>query len=618
MQARPWLAGVADSGAFFVVTCDGSRLDESSALRAADRLAILVKFMKNQFEAGGFMIFSSNRRMSKNKFLPKMPVSSWVGAINLPRQVKPVRLALWLAGMLALQSGLAHAEPMPPVGESQGVLIRQVRIEGNTLLPDAALEPMWRGLPGSRRSLADLHRVSAEIQAAYRAAGYAGVLAFFPEQALDSGELVIRVLEGKLAEVRVAGQRHFEPANLRAGLPNLREGETPHVRAIDRDIQMSNENPAKALKVTLTAGAQPGAVDAEVEVQDRDPVQYGLGLDNSGHPATGRGRVTLGVQHANLSGHDDVLGVQYQTSTSHPDQVSVFGLGYRLPLYAQATALDFFYASSDISGVSTQTPAGTLHFAGAGKVLGWRATRHLERLDDYDQRLAFGIDGRDYDNACSHEILGPAACAGAGRDYSVLPLSLSYTGQRQGAQTAWGINATLVANAGGSSRAVLEAVRPGVQPHYAITRLAAFVENPIARGYTWQARFDAQLTPDALVPGEQFGLGGAASVRGYAEREIAGDQGYALRLDLLGPSWGQDGFTLRPLLFVDHGRVSNHKGLLCDNRDSACALTGAGAGLRLGVGKSTTASLDVARAFDDALSTQAGHARWHFALHFAF
>ena len=536
----------------------------------------------------------------------------------MPISIRPVRLAVLVAGVLALQSGLVHAEAAPSAGTPEGVLIQQVRIEGNTLLPDAVLEPLWRELPGSRRSLADLRRVSAEIQAAYRAAGYAGVLAFVPEQALDSGELVIRVLEGQLAEVRVAGQRHFELANLRAGLPNLREGETPRVRAIDRDIQMSNENPAKALKVTLTAGAQPGAIDAEIEVQDRDPVQYWLGLDNSGNPATGRGRVTLGVQHANLSGRDDVLGVQYQTSTEHPDKVSVFGLGYRLPLYAQATALDLFYASSDISGVSTQTPAGTLHFAGAGTVLGWRATRNLERLGDYDHRLAFGIDARDYDNTCAHETLGPAACASAGRDYSVLPLSLSYTGQRQGPQTAWGVNATLSANVGGSSRAVLEAVRPGVQPRYAITRLAAFVENPIAREYALQARFDAQLTPDALVPGEQFGLGGTSSVRGYAEREIAGDQGHALRLDLLGPTWSQDGFNLRPLLFVDHGRVSNRKGLLCDNRDSACALTGAGAGLRLGVGKTTTASLDVARAFDDAILTQAGHTRWHFAFHFAF
>ena len=63
-------------------------------------------------------------------------------------------------------------------------------------------------------------------------------------------------------------------------------------------------------------------------------------------------------------------------------------------------------------------------------------------------------------------------------------------------------------------------------------------------------RSEAQLSPNALIPGEQFGLGGSASVRGIPERALQGDQGLQTTLELRSPH-------LRPnlnlLLFADMG-----------------------------------------------------------------
>jgi len=44
----------------------------------------------------------------------------------------------------------------------------------------------------------------------------------------------------------------------------------------------------------------------------------------------------------------------------------------------------------------------------------------------------------------------------------------------------------------------------------------------------WQVRVAAsgQWTRDQLVAGEQFGLGGMDSVRGFYDREVTGDRGY--------------------------------------------------------------------------------------------
>lgn len=533
------------------------------------------------------------------------------------RHVHAVALA---CAMLTCHAGTASAAaPAPSAAQAATFDIVGVRIEGNTLLPPPVLEAIAADLVGAGRSPADVRQSATRMQEAYRDAGFGGVLAFVPEQEITGGHVVIRVIEGQLARVRVTGNVHFDAANVRTGLPNLREGATPRVRAIDRDIQLANENPARQVKVTLKAGARLGDIDADIDVQDRPPMQWLFSYNNTGTPATGKHRLSAGFQHANVSGRDDVVTAQYQTSPSHPDRVQVLGAGYRLPLYAHAASVDLFYGYSNVSNGTTATPAGPLVFSGKGHVLGLRGNWHLERLGEYDHRVALGLDWRDYQNACALGDLGSAACGSAGVSLKVMPLVLSYTGQQQGTQVSWGVNASVSANVGGSSQAVFEAARPGAPKRYVVSRLTAFGDTALPGGFTLRGRLETQFSPDALVSGEKFGLGGAGSVRGYLERELSGDRGHAMRLELMGPAWGSENIQLRPIVFVDHGRVSNHQSMACGaTAATVCSLTGTGLGVRMSAGRNLTASLDLARAHDPAASTAARDTRAHVAIQLAF
>jgi hemolysin activation/secretion protein len=523
--------------------------------------------------------------------------------------------------VLGVQVHAFAQAPAAPASRQQSISVQSVRVEGNTLLPERVLAELTAGVAGSQRSIADLNQVAARIQNAYRDAGYGGVIAYVPEQEISGGSVVIRVVEGKLANVRVIGNVHFDTANVRAGLPNLREGTTPLVRSIDRDIQLTNENPAKEVKVTLTPGARPGEIDAEVDVTESKPLQFLLGYNNSGHKSTGgRHRISVGVQHSNLLGRDHVGTMQYQTSPEKPDQVRIFSVGYRVPLYSQGASFDAFFAHSNVSIGTTVTPAGPLNFAGKGTVLGLRANRNLERVGEYDHRLTLGLDWRDYDNECSLGSFGPAACGSAGVSVTAVPVSIAYTGQRQGPQASWGAHASLSANAGGSSQATFEAARPGARRHYVISRFSAFRDMALARGYAVHGRLDAQYSPHALISAEKFGLGGAATVRGYTERELTGDYGLAARIEALAPAMDPaTGVRLRPYLFVDHGRVWNHKGLPCrTTTDTSCRLTGAGIGTRVSIGRNASATVDIGRAFEDGVTTSSGDWRGHVSVSFVF
>ena len=510
--------------------------------------------------------------------------------------------------------------PAIACAQPRSVDVASVRVEGNTLLSEAALARLTAGVAGSKQDLPALTALAARIQAAYREAGYGGVVAYLPQQESIDGAVTVRVVEGKLARVRVNGNRYFTDANVRAGLAHLREGSTPPVRAIDRDIQLTNNNSAKHVNVSLTAGAGPGDIDADVSVTDTRPLQYLAGYNNTGTASTGRGRISFGIEHANLFDRDHVGTLQFQTSPQEPGRVRIFSGGYRVPLYRQAASLDAFVAHSTVRIGTTATTAGPLSFTGRGTIAGLRANRYLDRVGEYDHYLTLGLDRRHYKDDCAIGDFGAAACGSAAADVTTLPLSLSYTGQKSGAALAYGFNAALAVNAGGSAAATFAAARPGAKRRYRLARASAFLDKPLAAGFSLNARVDLQASADALIPAERFGIGGSNSVRGYEERELSGDHGILLRAELAyaGIDWPR-GARLQPYVFVDHGRVQNRGDLPCLGlAATSCRLSGAGAGLRLALRRRASASLDVARAMERGTGSRPGDVRAHLALNLAY
>jgi hemolysin activation/secretion protein len=506
------------------------------------------------------------------------------------------------------------------------VEVQAFEVQGNTLLPFLDLQRRLEAFKG-RRSLAELQAAAAAVQQLYADAGFGGVVVYLPPQdaaALGRGQVRIEVLEGKIARITVRGQQHFTAENVLASLPALQAGRTPHLPTLDAQMQLGNENPARHVRVLLKPGEQRGQTDAEVTVTDRSFQRLLASLDNSGNAHTGHWRAMLGWQHANLTDRDDTLALQYQTSPTHPSRVDVRSLGYRLPLYGPRMVIDAYAARSSVDGGSTATAAGDLRFNGTGQLAGLRLAQLPPRLGDADQRVALGLDWRKYLNRCEIEGLPIGACGGASGRVVVLPLSLDYVLQKPGA-LAWGGSLSLQTNlrrsGTDSDTAAFESVRSGARPGYALLRVGANGQWPLDERWSLRSRLAAQYTRDALVPGEQFGLGGASSVRGYEERELAGDQGATLSIELLRsllPAAGEGGgLMLQGLAFVDAGRARNNQGTPCLDLRNGCNVAAWGAGLRLGIG-ALQLTLDAAWALERASETERGDLRAHFALRYAY
>ena len=396
------------------------------------------------------------------------------------------------------------------------------------------------------------------------------------------------------------------------------------MREIDAQIQLANENPAKELEVLLQPGAAPGQVDARIQVVEQPISRFTLGADNTGNKKPGRWRTNFGYQHAGLWGADHVLALQLQLAPEALGDVTVASANYRIPFYAAGMALDAYAAYSDVDGGSTPTAAGSLQFAGKGRIAGLRLSKYLPRLGEVDQRVVLGLDHRDYINNCAIAGLPAGACGQAGESVSVQPLAIEYIAQR-GGKTPWGASIGLQHNlqlgGGHASDAHFAAVRPGSTPNYTLLRLGLFAGVSLPEQWQLQTKLIGQFTDDALVPGEQFGIGGASSVRGYDEREITGDRGASASVEVFSPDFGKAlglaSGTLRALGFVDAGWVHNRLGTPCRLNQADCNLAGVGLGLRLGNGP-LQAKLDVAYALKAGSRTERHDARAHFSVSYSF
>ena len=507
--------------------------------------------------------------------------------------------------------------------------IDRFKIEGNTLLNPDEIDAVLMPFTGKNREYGDVQRAIEALRQRYRAGGFSVVWVVAPEQNLDRGVVTLRVIETRIGKVTIQGNRFFDDLNIRASLPALREEVSPRAGEISTNAQLCNENPAKQVDVVLRPGEKQSVVDATVEVIDVRPLKGFLTFDNTGNPQTGDFRLGVGMQHANLFNRDHVGTLNYVTSPGKEDQVSLYSGSYRLPLYSLGDSMDFIIAYSDVSAGTAQTVAGPLAFSGQGAVYGLRYNQLLKRRGEYSHRLVYGLDYRAYENDCTLGEFGVTGCGPAAVDITVRPVSLAYSGNWAKPGRISDFYVTVSHNIPGADNGKgsdFNAARPspyggdGASSHYTILRFGASTVKAFESNWQVRAAFNAQYTDDALVSGEQFGIAGATSVRGFLEREIVRDTGYSVNLELYTPNLAGELIpgegNLRGLLFCDLAKAANNP--LAGEAEQDTSIASIGAGLRWNIQRNFNLRFDLARVMDEGGSKQAGDFRGHISVYLGF
>jgi hemolysin activation/secretion protein len=471
--------------------------------------------------------------------------------------------------------------------------INGYRVEGNTLIPLGNLESILSPFTGRGRDFGAVQEALDALEKAYRDLGFSMVMVTLPEQELESGIVRVKVNENRLGTINIEGNRYFDQANIRRSLPALNRGETPNLHAVSRSLKLANENPAKKISVQLLSSDRENEIDANITVKDEAPWKIGISADNTGDKQTGTARLGVLLQHANVFNRDQLLTLQYITSPEKADRVSIYSFGYRVPLYSLGSSIDLIGAYSNVDSGTISAASFNMNVSGKGSILGIRYNQNLTRIGNYEHKLILGLDYRAYENDV--DFVGSQL----GNNVTVHPVSLTYAGTMTTEKIHAGIYLTDLQNLPGSwdgrdTAANFEKARAGAPRGYNIFRYGANLSYAV--GADWQARVlvNGQYTNDPLVPGEQYGIGGATTVRGFAERAFTNDQGYSGSIEIQTPDlnrlFGVTAFQSRLLVFYDKGYVSRKVPL--PGETVSTAIASVGPGLRITDGKRFSLSVD--------------------------
>jgi len=528
-----------------------------------------------------------------------------------------------LAGSLLAMAVTAawgqEAVPGPAPDDVVRFQISRFEVAGNTLLSAGEIERAVAPFTGAGRDFGDVQRALEALEALYHARGYNMVTVQLPEQELDGGVVRLNVQQTRIGRITVDGNRGFGIDNIRRSLPALREGQTPNLSAVSANLRLANENPAKKVKLSLGGGQQEDTVDARVEVFEERPWTVMANFDNTGTSATGKTHAGLVLQHANLWGRDHVASLQYTTTVEEPSQVAVWGLGYHVPLYAQNAALDLYASYSDVDSGVVSAGLFDLAVSGRGAVYGARYTSVLAKRSlagrELEGRLVYGLEVKAFKNSV---VLFDQDF---GNNVTVRPISIGYQGRVALDNGEANFAATLLRNIPGGSRgaqADFGAARSGARAGYTALRLAGAWSRALGPS-DWLTRVlaNGQYSPDALVPGEQFGAGGATSVRGFDERALAADSGLALNLEVYTPNLcSRSGWQCRLLGFYDTAYGKRNKALAGELRSTTIA--GAGIGLRFSAGRAASVQVDYGNAVKEGALDGADKDRLHVRVGLAY
>ena len=496
----------------------------------------------------------------------------------------------------------AHAQPAPEVIPAPRFDINRFEVLGNTLLPATEVERLVAPYTGKNKDFADIQRALEALEQAFRDRGYGVAQVILPEQDITRGVVQFRVLQPRVGRVAVEGNTHFNTENIRRSLPSVKEGETPNSKEIARNLQLTAEHPVKQTNVLLRSGASEDLVDVNVKVSDEKPWRAFFTLDNTGTDSTGYFRAGVGLQHSNLFNRDHTLTASYITSPGHWDDVAIYGLGYRIPYYHLNSSLELIAGYSD---VASGTVPGLFNVSGSGTIAAVRWNYILPKWGEIEQKLTAGLDYRAFKSEATDATGGLVT-----PDITVRPASLTYSGLRRMTAAELSFYGGVARNIPGGSDGKqhhFEDSREGANANYTILRAGMNYVRQFRSEWQMRLGLNGQVTSDSLVSGEQFGIGGPDSVRGYALRDVTGDNGYSGQAEVYTPDFARrlgmaDDYKVRLLGFYDWGTISyNNIPPAGVRRDSIASF---GVGLRLNYGKRLSIRLDLAQPRQETASRE--------------
>jgi len=503
------------------------------------------------------------------------PADAQVGALQTPARDFELREPE-IAPEPPPERILPPVQPAPrPLAGGLRVDVAGFRFEGNTVFDDAELAAVVAPWTGRQIASEELEAAREALTRHYVDAGYVSSGALVPDQELEDGVVRVRIVEGRLVRVVVEGTRSYRPSYFEHRL--MLYGKRPlRIQDLEERLQVFQQDPRiERLAARLGPGEARGDAVLRLDVAEALPFRA-LGEWSNDTPA-GLGEQTgrVGAQYSNLLGVGDRLSGLFRGTEGLID----FEAQYRVPLTSWDTEVAAHLRYSE--GEVVRGPFQVADIDSEAMTVGFSFLQPLWRTRATSLQLAIIGDWRRSQTRVGDTFSFPGT--GADEETGISKLTALRLGGEWIHRTRTRVAAfrqivsfgiPILDYTNNASRV------PDGEFVSSLSQLRLALRLPDAAYAEVAFRTDLQLGSEPLMPLEQIGVGGLATVRGYAENEIVRDQAVISSFELRFPLYRD--LTERHVLqvgpFVDVGHAWNHSRKGPDLKDQT--VLGAGIGLR--------------------------------------
>jgi len=498
---------------------------------------------------------------------------------------------------LFLQHPLTYAAEQPPLSVQPAEVAAKpafdlfdIQIDGNTVLDEETLERSVYPFLGPDKTVDDVEKARAALEAAYRNAGYPTVVVAIPEQDVDQGRVRIEIVEGTIETMHITGSRYYALNKIRDAVPALAEGQVPHMPTVQEQMTtLAKEAPDRSVTPIFRAGSTPGKMEVEMRVKDELPLHGSLEMNSRNTSNTSYSRLIGSLRYDNLWQKFHSASVQYQVSPENANQVEVVTGTYVLPTGWYDTRLALYTMDINSNTLVPGIQVGDLAVIGNGSIYGARLVKPLLGSTGFMQSLTLGFDYKSF---------GTTTTSNTKVDYAKFIAGYDGNWRNEFANTTLSLVGNFSFRGLGNEAAQFAAKRvnaAGVGASPDFMYLTGSLKNQLSLPWDFllQSRAQGQVSSTYLINNEQFSAGGPLSVRGYHQSQVLGDNGLNLSMEvhtpkLLPGDWDSVQ-NFRALAFADWA------GLWSSNlppTPSYATLASAGLGLRLKMYRSLTGEFD--------------------------
>jgi hemolysin activation/secretion protein len=418
--------------------------------------------------------------------------------------------------------------PAPPTPTSpsespdvpERIRVEQIVVEGSTVFSAEELEAVIKPYENRELSFAELLQVRSAITKLYVDHGYVTSGAYIPPQTLEGGVVTIRVIEGTVEEINVTGLQHLRPGYVRSRLAIAARPPLNTNRLLE-GLQLLQLNPLiRSISADLQAGTRPGTSVLQVTAQEADSFDAQITLDNGRSPSVGSFRRGVQLTEANLLGLGDGISVGY-TNTDGSNQ---FNGSYTLPLNPHNGTLQFSVGRTSSNVI--EPPFDALDIAANSHY--YELTLRQPIAQSPTEEFAVGVTASQQTSRATFAPFNtpeqPFPSLGADADGRTRITAVRFFQD-------WTKRSSQYVLAARSQFTVgLDLLNSTVSDNAPDSRFVSWRGQGqwvrlLAPDTLLLVRGDLQFSDSALVPLEQFSLGGQETVRGYRQDLLLADNG---------------------------------------------------------------------------------------------